>query len=33
MIYKKGESPDVSYADRKGKYQSQTGITMAKVLP
>lgn len=33
MIQEKGESPDVSYADRKGKYQAQTGITFAKVTP
>lgn len=26
-----GEEPEVSYADRKGKYQAQTGITLAKV--
>ena len=26
-----GEEPDISYADRKGKYQKQVGITLAKV--
>lgn len=26
-----GEEPEVSYSDRKGKYQAQTGITLAKV--
>ena len=25
------ESPEVSYADRKGKYQGQTGVTLPKV--
>lgn len=26
-----GEAPNISYADRKGKYQAQTGITTARV--
>ena len=25
-----GDQPEVSYSDRKGKYQGQTGITLAK---
>ena len=25
-----GEQPEVSYADRNGRYQNQTGITLAK---
>ena len=28
-----GEEPEISYADRKGKYQGQTGVTVARVLP
>lgn len=31
VLFFAGEQPDVSYADRKGKYQAQTGITLAKV--
>ena len=30
ILFFKGENPEVSYADRKGKYQGQTGITLAK---
>lgn len=31
IVFLQGEQPAVSYADRKGKYQSQVGITLAKV--
>jgi len=31
FIFSKGFSPRVSYADRKGKYQGQRGVTLAKV--
>lgn len=31
VLFFEGAPPDVSYADRKGKYQGQTGITFAKV--
>ena len=32
FIFLKGkESPETSYADRKGKYQGQTGVTLPKV--
>ena len=30
ILFFKGEQPEVSYADRDGKYQGQTGITLAK---
>ena len=30
VLFFKGENPEISYADRKGKYQGQTGITLAK---
>ena len=30
ILFFQGEQPDVSYADRDGKYQGQTGITLAK---
>tara|TARA_B100000470_G_C19673576_1_gene338689 strand:+ start:138 stop:689 length:552 start_codon:yes stop_codon:yes gene_type:complete len=30
VLFFRGDPPDVSYADRKGKYQNQTGITLAK---
>ena len=30
ILFFQGENPEVSYADRKGKYQGQTGITLAK---
>ena len=31
ILFFQGENPEVSYADRNGKYQGQTGITLAKV--
>lgn len=31
VLFFEGEEPEVSYADRKGKYQAQTGITLPKV--
>lgn len=31
VFFLEGEEPEVSYADRQGKYQAQTGITLAKV--
>lgn len=31
IIFLQGADPDISYADRDGKYQAQTGITLAKV--
>ena len=30
ILFFQGEQPEVSYADRKGKYQFQQGITLAK---
>ena len=30
ILFFKGDEPEISYADRKGKYQGQTGITLAK---
>ncbi len=30
ILFFQGDPPEVSYADRKGKYQGQTGITLAK---
>ena len=30
ILFFQGEQPEISYADRKGKYQGQTGITLAK---
>lgn len=33
VLFFEGEDPEVSYADRKGKYQHQTGITLATILP
>ena len=30
ILFFQGENPEVSYADRNGKYQGQTGITLAK---
>ena len=30
ILFFQGESPEVSYADKNGKYQGQTGITLAK---
>lgn len=32
VLFFDGEDPLVSYADRKGKYQSQKGITLARIL-
>lgn len=32
VLFFKGEPCNTSYADRKGKYQGQTGITLAKVM-
>lgn len=32
VLFFTGDDPDVCYADRKGKYQNQEGITLAKVL-
>ena len=31
LFFKTDEQCDISYADRKGKYQGQTGVTLAKV--
>lgn len=31
VLFFRGEEPSISYADRSGKYQGQTGITMAQV--
>jgi dCTP deaminase len=31
VIFFEGEEPEVSYADRKGKYQAQTGITLPRL--
>lgn len=31
LLFFQGEQPDVSYADRGGKYQGQRGVTLAKV--
>jgi len=31
VLFFEGEQPEVSYADRKGKYQGQTGITVARI--
>tara|TARA_Y100001970_G_scaffold54268_1_gene68787 strand:- start:3711 stop:4262 length:552 start_codon:yes stop_codon:yes gene_type:complete len=30
ILFFQGEQPEISYADREGKYQGQTGITLAK---
>ena len=30
ILFFKGEQPEISYAERDGKYQGQTGITLAK---
>lgn len=32
MLFFRGEPCEVSYSDRGGKYQGQTGVTLAKVL-
>ena len=31
LFFEGDEEPEVSYRDKKGKYQSQTGITLAKI--
>lgn len=31
VLFFEGEEPEVSYADRKGKYQAQTGITLPRI--
>lgn len=31
FLFFKGETPEVSYADRKGKYMNQEGVTLARV--
>jgi dCTP deaminase len=31
VLFFRGEEPEVSYADRKGKYQKQTGITLPRL--
>lgn len=31
VLFFEGEQPEVSYADRKGKYQAQTGITLPRL--
>jgi dCTP deaminase len=31
VIFLQGEAPTVSYADKQGKYQKQTGITLPKL--
>lgn len=31
VLFFQGEAPEISYADRKGKYQAQTGITLPKL--
>jgi dCTP deaminase len=31
VLFFEGEPPEVSYADRKGKYQAQRGITLPKL--
>ena len=31
VLFFQGEPPEISYADRKGKYQAQTGITLPKL--
>ena len=30
ILFFQGEQPNISYSDRKGKYQGQRGITLAK---
>ena len=30
ILFFKGDQPEISYSDRKGKYQGQVGITLAK---
>jgi dCTP deaminase len=31
LFFEGDEPPEVSYKDKKGKYQSQTGITLPKI--
>ncbi|HMN31665.1 MAG TPA: dCTP deaminase, partial [Caldilineaceae bacterium] len=31
VLFFEGEEPEVSYADRQGKYQAQTGITLPRL--
>ena len=31
VVFLKGDAPDVSYADKQGKYQNQRGITLPKM--
>ncbi len=31
LLFFQGDKPEVSYADRKGKYQGQTGVTLPKL--
>jgi dCTP deaminase len=31
VLFFEGDPPEVSYADRKGKYQAQRGITLPKL--
>jgi dCTP deaminase len=31
LLFFEGERPDVTYADRKGKYQGQTGVTLPRL--
>ncbi|NBW15899.1 MAG: dCTP deaminase, partial [Caulobacteraceae bacterium] len=31
LVFFRGNRPEVTYADRKGKYQGQRGITTAKI--
>ena len=31
LFFKGDEPPDVSYADKKGKYQAQRGVTLPKI--
>ena len=30
ILFFKGDQPEISYSERKGKYQGQVGITLAK---
>jgi dCTP deaminase len=32
VLFFQGDPPEVSYKDRNGKYQNQTGITLARIL-
>jgi dCTP deaminase len=31
VVFLRGEAPEVSYADKEGKYQHQEGITLPKL--